>query len=91
MRDHECVIGIVHERDYSKLVTLSELKLHAEDRAEMARAMNGDPLFKNFPEMKCWSVSEYADKRKSTDFTRFEHCPYCGQKIDWKGIKQEEA
>lgn len=24
------------------------------------------------------------------DFTKYEYCPECGQKIDWDGIKKEE-
>ena len=34
-----------------------------------------------------YSLSDYCDKRKSTDLTRFNYCPLCGKKIDWKAIK----
>ena len=36
-----------------------------------------------------YSFKDYCDKRKSTNLTRFEFCPYCGKKIDWKKIKSE--
>ena len=36
-----------------------------------------------------YSFNDYCDKRKSTNLTRFEFCPYCGKKIDWKKIKEE--
>ena len=39
----------------------------------------------------CYSFKDYCDKRKSTNLTRFEFCPYCGKKIDWKKIKNEEV
>ena len=34
-----------------------------------------------------FSLNDYCDKRKSTDLTRFNYCPICGKKIDWKAIK----
>ena len=34
-----------------------------------------------------YTMKDYADKRKSTNITRFEYCPHCGEKIDWKKIK----
>ena len=36
-----------------------------------------------------YTLKDYADRRKSTNLTRFEFCPYCGKKIDWKKIKSE--
>lgn len=36
-----------------------------------------------------YSFEDYCDRRKSTNLTRFEFCPYCGKKIDWKKIKEE--
>lgn len=38
---------------------------------------------------RSYSFNDYCDKRKSTNLTRFEFCPYCGKKIDWKKIKEE--
>lgn len=29
-----------------------------------------------------------AVNRKSTNLTRFDFCPYCGKKIDWKEIRE---
>ena len=36
-----------------------------------------------------YSFKDYCDRRKSTNLTRFEFCPYCGKKIDWKKITNE--
>ena len=35
-----------------------------------------------------YKLADYADRRKSTDLTRFTYCPYCGKKIDWKKIRE---
>lgn len=48
----------------------------------------------NLPPSFCWkeyTLQDYADKRKSTNLIRFDFCPYCGRKIDWKKIKNEEV
>lgn len=34
-----------------------------------------------------FSLKDYLDWRRSTNITRFVYCPYCGKKIDWKGMK----
>ena len=35
-----------------------------------------------------YTLEDYADRRKSTNITRFEYCPCCGEKINWKSIKE---
>lgn len=35
-----------------------------------------------------YTLEDYVDRRKSTNITRFEYCPYCGEKINWKSIKE---
>lgn len=37
-----------------------------------------------------YTMSDYCDRRKSTDLTRFNYCPMCGKKIDWKAMKGGE-
>ncbi len=37
-----------------------------------------------------YTLKDYADRRKSTNLRRFEFCPICGKKIDWKKIKKEK-
>ena len=72
MRNHECVIGIRYDYDNTDLVTLEDLKRHI-----------------NYPfRNTAWSLKDYCDKRKNTDLTRFDYCPYCGKKIEWKKIKE---
>ena len=33
-----------------------------------------------------YTLKDYSDRRKSTNITRFDYCPYCGEKIDWNKI-----
>ena len=34
-----------------------------------------------------YTMKDYADKRKSTNITNFDYCPFCGESINWKQIK----
>ena len=79
---HECVIGLIHDYDDTRIVTLEELKEHIQWEKE-----SRSPYFN----WKTHELSDYCDKRKNTDLTRFEFCPMCGKKIDWKAIKKEGA
>lgn len=76
----ECVIGMRYDWENTELVTLAELKEHIDfttDFAEDNHCFAG----------KAYTLSDYCDKRKNTDLHRFEYCPHCGKKIDWKAIK----
>ena len=47
-----------------------------------------EPLYsKNFYDL--FTLKQYADRRRSTDLTRFSFCPDCGKRIDWKSIAEE--
>jgi hypothetical protein len=88
----ECVIGLL-SRGYEgcELVTLQQLK----DRIAEKRYYNEVliPTYATEPArllQKVWQLKDYGDFRKSTDLTRFNHCPYCGKAINWKEIKRME-
>lgn len=78
----ECCVGIKHDYEDTRLVTLKQLK----DEIEWLQGRK-----ESFAEYgikdKIYSLSDYCDKRKSTDLTQFNYCPLCGKKIDWKAIK----
>ena len=42
-------------------------------------------------EDKCslYSLKDYCDRRRATNFQHFNYCPCCGQKIDWDKIREE--
>lgn len=87
MSEHECIIGLLNNND---MITLKGLKGCIEE----TKIFN-QYLWNEYPGMarhllhKEYTLKDYADRRKSTNLTRFEFCPYCGKKIDWKKIKEE--
>lgn len=84
----KCYIGIINDYDNTGMATLDGLKLHIKDSLELKRAFETDPLYAGYEHgINGWTLEDYCDKRKNTDLTRFEYCPMCGRKIDWKAIK----
>ena len=90
---HEHIIGEIIDYDATRLVTLTMLKEHIQQNIAMADLMNGpkvsfllDPLFGR--KYSVYSLADYCDGRRNTDLRRFTYCPECGQKIDWKAIKE---
>ncbi len=84
---HECYIGMQYDYDNTYLTTLANLKVHIKSAREFAEIAG-----KWFPPslLHSFTLDDYCDKRKSTDLTRFNYCPLCGKKIDWKAIKRGE-
>lgn len=79
----ECVIGVLWNYENTKLATLEELKKHIKDEQNKRKYSSHFVVYHN----EVYSLADYCDKRKSTDLTRFNYCPLCGKKIDWKAIK----
>lgn len=77
----EHVIGMVFDYDNTRLVSLVDLKWHIKDNERRYNSF--------WTNQKPYTLSDYADKRKCTDMTRFDYCPFCGTMIDWKAIKKE--
>jgi hypothetical protein len=89
---HECFVGIINDYENTEMVTLEELKHHIRDTSELIEALKKNVLFKDsIYGARAWTLVDYCDKRKSTDLIRFEHCPTCGKKIDWKAIKMSST
>ena len=74
--DH--IICFIYNYDSSDTATLEDLKAHVA---------NNRRSYEHFWTQKYYTLADYCDKRKSTDILRFEYCPMCGEKIDWKAIK----
>lgn len=87
----DCYIGVLHRYDYSSLVTLDELKQHIAEQRDYNRSLRADPALRDAKDLyaKEFTLRQYADRRRSTDLTRFSYCPDCGKKIDWKSISEE--
>ena len=83
----ECVIGIRYDYEDTAIITLSELKEHIESEKRLAERYKDDEWLQSL--YNKYMLEDYCDKRKSTDLTRFNYCPLCGKKIDWKAIKSD--
>ena len=81
----ECVVGMRNAYEYTDLVTLAELKEYIEREKRLAESHKDCEWLQSI--CNKYTLEDYCDKRKSTDLTRFEYCPWCGKKIDWKAIK----
>ena len=90
MAEHECFIGIYYIDDASDMVTLSELKNYIEARIEHNAYLKDLGIESEWLYRKEWSLRDYADKRKSTNLTKFDFCPMCGKEIDWKAIRRAD-
>ena len=81
----ECGIGIRYDYEGTDIITLSELKEHIESEKRFAERHKDDEWLQSL--YNKYTLEDYCDKRKSTDLKRFNYCPLCGKKIDWKAIK----
>lgn len=81
----ECVIGMRNGYENTDLITLAELKEYIEEEKRLAERYKDVEWL----QLICnkYTLDDYCDKRKSTNLTRFNYCPFCGKKIDWKAIK----
>ena len=92
MSEHECIIGLLHDYDDAKLVTVSKLLEEIKyERQHYSYMCNLCKKYNIDKPTKYYTIKDYCNKRKSTNLERFEFCPYCGKKIDWKKIKNEEV
>ena len=91
MSEHECVIGLFsYSYDDTRLVTVNELLKNIQDDYKHYDHICNLYAQYNLDNPKTpYTLKDYVDRRKSTNLTRFEFCPYCGKKIDWKKIKEE--
>ena len=75
-------IGVLWNYESTKIATIKELKQHIEWEKKRRQYPYGVVFHSEL-----YSLSDYCDKRKSTDLARFNFCPLRGKKIDWKARK----
>lgn len=75
----EHIIGEWRDYENTRVVTLEDLKKAISDRNKY-RWLHEEER----------TLRDYADKRKNLNFFHFEFCPMCGEKIDWKKIREME-
>ena len=83
MKEHKCIIGEWLD-EHPVLVTFEELQEYVKQNNETYRY--GIEHY-GFPIGQIYLLSDYFDRRKSTNLNHFNYCPYCGEKIDWKQLK----
>ena len=91
MQDYECVIGLWYDYEDTDIVTLSELLQCAEQAEKTYNYLKelherGGELYSR---PKPYSIQDYLDSRKTTNFNHFEYCPFCGKKINWERLRKE--
>ena len=84
MKKHECIIGEWLHYENTELVNFEELIKKVKDNNETYRYAIEEYGFSIVQSLK---LSDYFDRRKSTNLNHFNYCPYCGEKIDWKTLK----
>lgn len=86
---HNCYIGEWLDYENTELVTYDDLKEKVKNNNETFEyglITYGENFVNGI--MKQLKIKNYFDKRKNTNFNRFNYCPYCGKKIDWKELKE---
>lgn len=66
-------IGLWYEFGMAYRVTLEQLKEYEKEGSDY-----GD-----------WTMEDYLDKDKESNFIHFDFCPKCGEKIDWDKIRED--
>lgn len=90
----ECIIGILNYCEGYDLATVDEVKKHIEDHHRFNEYLdekygNDNAWLKHIRKTE-WTWKQYCDRRVNTDLTRFNHCPFCGERIDWRKLKNEQ-
>lgn len=92
--DHKCIIGQYHDNMIDSLITLNGLLyyVNGDMELEFEKIASLDPVYSSiYHSYKHYTMNDYLDKRKSTNLRRFEYCPDCGKKIDWKKMREDYA
>lgn len=85
---HSCCIGEWLEYENAELITYEELKekIKSNNKTfEYGLNTYGEYYMNGL--MKELKLKDYFDGRRNTNLNKFNYCPYCGKKIDWKGLK----
>ena len=88
---HECVIGLWHYDEGAELYDFEDLERLIKSLKERAARLREEGDTEEAEKYKKIANS-YFDNQEDTDFAdiyfeHFDYCPYCGKKIDWKGLR----
>lgn len=86
----EHIIGLYNYCEGVENITLKDLKWYINNNNNTYKyIINKYPNDKEKIQ-KPFQFKDYADRRKSTNLDRYNYCPICGEKIDWKKIKEND-
>jgi len=92
--EHKCIIGIIYNYENTALVTLAELKEYADQQKHIYdTAAEENKRFApgkgyDLKRFRYTQLNDFFDMRRKTELNHFDYCPICGQKIDWKAMKE---
>lgn len=77
------VIGYWHSAIGTDFLSIADIHVEIEQASKNSMRMN-----KDFPDLfEAIDKKDYIDGRKGL-ITKFQYCPYCGEEINWKSIKE---
>ena len=91
MAEHECIVGLLNNCETPELATVSAVREYVADSVRYNQQLKDMGIVSVWLYRKEWALKDYADKRKSTNLTRFDFCPECGKRIDWAAIRKEDT
>lgn len=84
--EHECIIGMYSDYEGAHLMPYS--KICERSLWEWQSYLEYEDTYKKIGKRVPTRLEDYFDKRKNTELTRFDYCPVCGKKIDWRELKR---
>lgn len=73
---HECIIGVLWDSD-------CEQNRSQTVTIEQLKEISNKTFGNNF--------ADFFNPFKRTTLQRFDYCPKCGKKIDWKGLREKQG
>lgn len=87
MNKHECIIGLHRGADQDSLMTVKKLEDEIKQQQAIYKYFYNAYIYSH--PRKPYTIQDYTDLRKSTDLWRFNYCPQCGAKINWKELRKK--
>ena len=78
---HKCVIGLWYDIEGNDIVTFEQFTANVKSELGCYNGVKFEPRF-------MW---DYLSTKGKNKLLRFDYCPYCGKKIDWKGLMETQG
>lgn len=84
---HNHIIGLFYDCEETDIVTLEQLKEKVEEIKETNDYIRKYNLCERVYTYE--NLEDFLDSRKVTSFKRFNYCPECGEKINYRKIRKD--